>query len=96
VMLKAGLDGIKNKLPLPPQTDRNIYIMDEAERRDAGIQSLPSSLEEALKELKESTIMAELLGDHALNSFLEAKQIEWDMFRTQVHQWERDQYMSLY
>jgi glutamine synthetase len=96
VMLKAGLDGIKNKLPLPPQTDRNIYIMDEAERRDAGIYSLPSSLEEALQELKESTIMVELLGEHALNSFLEAKQIEWDMFRTQVHQWERDQYMSLY
>ncbi|MED1093873.1 hypothetical protein, partial [Bacillus paramycoides] len=26
----------------------------------------------------------------------EAKEIEWDIFRTQVHQWERDQYMSLY
>jgi glutamine synthetase len=27
---------------------------------------------------------------------VEAKEIEWDMFRTAVHPWEREQYMSLY
>ena len=32
VMLKAGLDGIKNKMPLPAPTDRNIYVMSEEER----------------------------------------------------------------
>nr|MBU6863999.1 hypothetical protein [Streptococcus oralis] len=36
------------------------------------------------------------LGEHLLEHFIEAKEIEWDIFRTQVHQWERDQYMSLY
>ena len=51
VMLKAGLDGIKNELPLPEQVDRNIYVMDEAERREAGIESLPSTLKEALEEI---------------------------------------------
>ena len=29
VMLKAGLDGIKNRMELPDHTDRNIYVMDE-------------------------------------------------------------------
>ena len=96
VMLKAGLDGIKNKLPLPDQVDRNIYIMDEAERRDAGIESLPSTLKEALEELKQNPIICEALGEHALTHFVEAKEIEWDMFRMQVHPWEREQYISLY
>jgi len=96
VMLKAGLDGIKNKLALPPQTDRNIYVMDEAERRDCGIENLPANLHEALIELQNNPVMTEALGEHALNYFVEAKEIEWDMFRTQVHPWEREQYLSLY
>jgi glutamine synthetase len=96
VMLKAGLDGIKNKLPLPEQTDRNIYIMDEADRKKAGIESLPANLYEALVELQKDPVMTETLGEHALNRFLEAKEIEWNMFRTQVHDWERDQYLTLY
>ncbi|SHE38307.1 glutamine synthetase [Seinonella peptonophila] len=96
VMLKAGLDGIKNKLALPRHTDRNIYIMDEAERRDAGIESLPANLLEALHELKNNPVIVSALGEHALAHFIEAKEIEWDMFRTTVHEWEREQYMQLY
>lgn len=96
VMLKAGLDGVKNKLELPRQTDRNIYIMDEHERRDAGIENLPGSLYDALIELQKDPVMVEALGEHALANFVEAKEIEWDMFRTAVHPWEREQYMSLY
>lgn len=96
VMLKAGLDGIKNELPLPEQVDRNIYIMDEAERREAGIESLPSTLKEALEAMKQNPVICDALGEHALTHFVEAKEIEWDMFRMQVHPWEREQYMSLY
>ncbi|QKG84500.1 type I glutamate--ammonia ligase [Kroppenstedtia pulmonis] len=96
VMLKAGLDGIKNKMKLPQKTDQNIYIMNETERKKAGIESLPSTLKAALKELKQDAVICEALGKHALTNFVEAKEIEWDMFRTQVHPWEREQYLSLY
>jgi glutamine synthetase len=96
VMLKAGLDGIKHKLPLPDPIDRNIYVMSDQEREEAGIENLPSSLHEALQLLLANPIICEALGDHALTHFVEAKSIEWDIFRTQVHQWERDQYMTLY
>jgi glutamine synthetase len=96
VMLKAGLDGIRNQYELPQQIDRNIYVMDESERHDAGIESLPANLEEALRELKSNPVIAGVLGEHALSHFVEAKEIEWDMFRTAVHEWERDQYISLY
>ncbi|WP_068791773.1 type I glutamate--ammonia ligase [Brevibacillus laterosporus] len=95
VMLKAGLDGIKNKLELQPAVDRNIYVMNEAEREANGIDSLPSTLKEAIECLKADRVICEALGEHAALHFIEAKEIEWDMFRTRVHEWERNQYMSL-
>lgn len=96
VMLAAGLDGIKNKTQLPAPTDRNIYVMTEEERIDEGIPSLPGDLREALSELLRDQVICDALGDHALTHFYELKEIEWDMYRSQVHQWERDQYLTLY
>jgi len=96
VMLKAGLDGIKNKLAVPPAIDRNIYVMNEEEREENGISSLPATLKEAIECLKADSVICEALGEHALIHFIEAKEIEWDMFRTRVHAWEREQYMSTY
>lgn len=95
VMLKAGLNGIKHKMQLPPPTDRNIYVMSEEERLADGIPSLPENLKEALIELRNDEVICEALGDHALLHFCELKEIEWNMFRTQVHAWERDQYMRM-
>lgn len=96
VVLKAGLDGIRNKTQLVASTDRNIYIMSEEERLDENIFSLPGDLREALNELLRSDVICEALGDHALAHFYELKEIEWDMYRTQVHQWELDQYLTHY
>lgn len=96
VMLAAGLDGIKRKLVLPPATDRNIYVMSEEEREREGIANLPMDLKEALKELLADDVICEALGEHALTNFVELKEIEWDIYRTQVHAWEREQYMTLY
>nr|MBO2470692.1 type I glutamate--ammonia ligase [Bacillota bacterium] len=96
VMLKAGLDGIKNKLTLPPAVDRNIYIMTEEERRDLGIESLPGTLKEALECLKQDPVICDALGEHALTHFIEAKEIEWNLFCVQVHPWEREQYLEHY
>ncbi|WP_276351437.1 type I glutamate--ammonia ligase [Cohnella caldifontis] len=96
VMLKAGLDGIKNKTPLPAPVDRNIYVMSGEELEESGIQSLPENLITALKEMLRDEVICDALGDHALSHFYELKEIEWDMYRTQVHQWERDQYMTNY
>ncbi|QWH18745.1 type I glutamate--ammonia ligase [Bacillus mycoides] len=95
-LLAAGLDGIKNKLTPPAAVDRNIYVMTKEEREEAGIVDLPATLAQALVTLQSNEIICGALGDHLLEHFIEAKEIEWDIFRTQVHQWERDQYMSLY
>ncbi|WP_257350534.1 type I glutamate--ammonia ligase [Pseudalkalibacillus decolorationis] len=96
VMLAAGLDGIKNKLQAPDPIDRNIYVMDKEERVEAGIQDLPATLKDALDIFRKNETLTTALGAHATEHFIELKEIEWDMFRTQVHPWEREQYMSLY
>lgn len=96
VTLAAGLDGIKRKLELPPATDRNIYVMSEREREEAGILSLPLDLKEALDVMIRDEVICDALGEHALTHFVELKEIEWDIYRTQIHAWERDQYMTLY
>ncbi|WP_411953215.1 type I glutamate--ammonia ligase [Alkalibacillus sp. S2W] len=96
VMLAAGLDGIENELTAPEPVDRNIYVMDKAEREANGVQDLPATLYDALQYLKSDNVIKEALGEHLTEHFLEAKEIEWDMFRTQVHPWEREQYLSTY
>lgn len=96
VMLKAGLDGIKNKIAPPESTAKNIYHLSAEERLADGIGNLPGSLAEALDEFRRSPLMREALGDHVFEHFLEAKQIEWDVYRTQVHKWEVDQYLRTF
>jgi len=96
VLLAAGLDGIRNNLTPPPPVDRNIYVMTKEERLEQGILDLPPTLGYALESLKSDEVIIRALGKHLFAHFVEAKEIEWEMYRTTVHQWERDQYMSLY
>ncbi|ALS73797.1 type I glutamate--ammonia ligase [Planococcus maritimus] len=96
VLLGAGLDGIKRDLTPPKAVDRNIYAMNRKERKEVGIEDLPGTLYAALDELQNDEVMTKALGSHILNNFVEAKEIEWDMFRTSVHPWEREQYLKMY
>ena len=96
VTLKAGLDGIKNKILPPPPVNRNIYRMTAQERAELGIENLPGNLQESLDELMRDEVIKDALGEHIVSHFIEAKQIEWDIYRTQVHNWEIDQYLTLF
>jgi len=96
VLLEAGLDGIRNELTPPAPVDRNIYIMNSAELKENGIDSLPGSLLDALGELAKDEVIKGALGEHIYSNFKEAKEIEFDMFRTHVSPWEREQYMTMY
>jgi len=92
-MLKAGLDGIKNRIEPPAPLDRNIFKLTVEERQRLGIASLPGSLKEALACLEEDPVIKEALGEHVYNRFTEAKWLEWEDYQAQVHQWEIDQYL---
>ncbi|WP_075617608.1 type I glutamate--ammonia ligase [Paenisporosarcina indica] len=96
VILKAGLDGIKNKMTPPKAVDRNIYVMNKEERRANGVEDLPANLHLALEELANNKTIRDALGEHIYANFVDSKEIEWDMFRTSVHPWEREQYLKMY
>lgn len=96
VLLKSGLDGIKNQTTPPAEVNRNIYVMTEEERREASISDLPSTLHNAVKAMREDDLVKEALGAHIFNNFVEAKRMEWSAFREQVSEWEREQYLEMY
>lgn len=93
-MLKAGLDGIANKLALPPAVDRNIYKMDDAERKLLGIESMPGNLLEALHELDNNELIKCALGTHIYEKFRAGKMEEWEEYNVQVTPWEVKHYLT--
>ena len=96
VILEAGLEGIRQGMEPPAPVNRNIYVMTAAERKANGIENLPPSLDDALRLLEQDEVVKEALGGHIYENFMEAKEIEFEMFRSHVHPWERDQYMKMY
>lgn len=95
-LLTAGLEGVKNNLVPPSSVEKNIFEMTEAERLEEGIESLPGTLEEAIGYMRESELVRETLGEHTFNKYLDAKQTEWDEYKTQVHEWEVNKYLKQY
>ncbi len=96
VMLRAGLDGIENKINPPAPVDKNIYEMSHRERRKAKIDELPGDLSRALDALEKDSLMQDTLGDHILKKFVEAKRAEWHDYVTQVTPWETQRYLTSY
>lgn len=96
VILAAGLDGIEKGMTPPESTVLNIFKMSAEERARRGIGSLPGSLEEALECMKEDVLIRETLGEHIYSRFIEAKENEWNDYRSRVTPWELDAYLTKY
>ena len=96
VMLKAGLDGIKNNLSAPEPVEEDVYSLSRQELLDKKISTLPESLRDALKDLKEDQLVREALGQHTYERFLAAKKQEWRDYARQVTDWEVKQYLEKY
>lgn len=94
VMLKAGLDGIKNKITPPPYTEANIYGLSEEERKALGIESLPENIMEAMYELEQDPVIRSAIGEHTFNRYMDAKKIEWSEYCNQVTPWELKSYLN--
>jgi len=96
VMLRAGLNGIKNNLTPPEPVEEDIYSLDDESRVRKNIDVLPTSLLEALEELKKDKPMQEVLGEHLFERYIDVKSKEWDEFKKQVTNWEIDTYLDTF
>ena len=96
VMLRAGLDGIKNNLSPPQPVEENVYQLDRESLVSKKVDVLPTSLWEALNELKKDKLIHEVLGNHLFERYINIKTKEWDEFKAQVTPWEIDKYLGIY
>jgi len=92
-ILAAGLRGIEEGYELPPESSNNVFAMSDADRRAAGIEPLPQSLDAALTAMESSTLVAETLGEHIFEWFLRNKRAEWLDYKAHVSQFELDRYL---
>ncbi|MBV7295816.1 glutamine synthetase family protein [Corynebacterium sp. TAE3-ERU12] len=88
VVLAAGLKGIREDYVLPAQAEDNISQMTRRERRALGYRDLPTSLDQALKQMERSDLVAETLGEHVYEFFLRNKWRECRDYQSQVTPWE--------
>jgi glutamine synthetase len=95
VILAAGLDGIANNYPLPPETGSDVLKMSQEERTAAGIRRLPSNLAEAIRAMESSELVREALGDHVHSWFLKNKRREWANYEQHVSQYELEEYLPV-
>jgi glutamine synthetase len=93
-MLKAGLDGIKNKIDPPEPVEEDVYEFDDRQLEKFYIKTLPGSLSEAISEMRKSDLAKETLGDFTFDRYLDAKTREWDEYRLQVTDWEIKRYLK--
>ncbi|MFP8903627.1 glutamine synthetase family protein [Streptomyces atacamensis] len=78
----AGLYGIDNRLPLPPEHTANALA-------DPAVPRLPATLTEALHRWEGSGIAAELFGKETVAHYAQAARAELSAFERAVTDWER-------
>ncbi len=96
VMLKAGLDGISNKIQPPSPVTGNLFCLPPGEQLNLGVTRLPRNLGEALQLLKQDKLIFDTMGEVLADKYITAKELEWSQFENHVHPWEIDRYLAIY
>jgi len=96
VMLKAGLDGIKNNLEPPKPVEEFIYSFDQEMLIKKNIDVLPTNLNEAINNMKKSYIIKNVLGEKLFDKYISIKNSETEDYLHQVTPWELDHYMEMF
>lgn len=95
MMLAAGLKGIEEEIEPPSAVEEDVYGFDDSKLTKFYIQTLPSTLMEAIDEFKKSKLAKETLGSHTFNQYLDVKTTEWNEFQQAVTDWELGRYQNL-
>ncbi len=93
VCLAAGLDGIQNRLMPPQAVHENVFAMPEDVKEEYGMESLPRDINEAIVKLQNDKLICEVLGRHIQSKYIKAKKAEWEDYRSQVTEWEINEYL---
>ncbi len=92
VMLAAGLDGIRQRMPLPEAYEGSLLRPDRTRQRQ--LQELPTSLGDALYALEQDDVITDALGQFIFSRYAALKKQEIEDYNRQVTAWELDYYLS--
>ncbi len=95
VMLKAGLTGMREKIEPPEPVEEDVYEFNDQKLAQFYIKTLPSSLGEAIEDMRSSRLVKDAIGEFTFEKYVEAKKREWDEYRLQVTNWEINRYLHL-
>ncbi len=96
VCLRAGLEGIENRIMPPESVDCNIFQMSEQEKKDRKIEEIPGTLIDAVNAMEADGFIKEVLGGHVYDKYVTAKKEEWYRYRSQITDWEINEYLNEY
>ena len=91
--MAAGLEGIQNEYILPESPHISVDLMTNNQRKEAGIETLPTNLWEAIQITENSELVRNTLGETAFNVFIENKKIEWESYSAQISDFEIRKYL---
>ncbi|MCV0021769.1 glutamine synthetase, partial [Mobiluncus curtisii] len=89
LIIEAGLKGIEQRMELPEEAEDNVWEMSDAERKAYGIETLPRSLEDAIRYLQDSELVPAVLGEEVFDYVLRTRLAEWTEYRHQVTEQEK-------
>jgi len=95
VLLAAGLKGVEAGYELPAGAEDDVWNLSDTELRALGFGQLPRNLDDALRSLEDSELLAETLGEHVFGFFLRNKREEWNDYRSEVSPFELRRYLPL-
>ena len=104
-MLKAGMEGIENKIDPPEPYSGNVYHLTEAELDKMNIEMLPEHLGEAIDDFAKDSLVTEALGSYISKNLVQLKTGEfeeynsftgksWAESRPTVTSWEIERYLT--
>ncbi|MEX0940303.1 MAG: type I glutamate--ammonia ligase [Candidatus Babeliales bacterium] len=92
-LLKAGLYGIQNNLQLDQFIEENLYEMTSEQKIEKGIDTIPSSLPQAIDAFERSGFLKELLGNHLFDEYIKDKKKEVMQSLRAITDWELKHYL---
>jgi glutamine synthetase len=95
LLLAAGLKGIQESYELPAEAEGDVWSLTNAERRALGYERLPGSLDEALRLMERSELVAETLGEQVFEYVLLNKRREWNGYRARVTPFELESNLEI-
>lgn len=95
LLIEAGLEGIKARLPLPAPVDMDLFVLEDGCKD--GLAALPATLEQAVELAEHSEFVECVIPKRVLHRYCKAKRAEYQKIQSAKNrvQAEHDLYFSL-